>query len=273
MFGDAALRASGAGTTRWTSGPGEQRASLLREDWRVNRCEASGPTADQKACCAYSTVRRSKSTRGRPHGRSIPPMIPEPGVVAIGLPHAGAEYERSMVRPRPRSARVRLCAAGRHRSSWLVVVALVACCWPPSTEAASGAEPQRPFGLHTFTHPAGTIQPSDVSQAGLNEATAAFYNAWKGRYLVNGCGANRYYVYVNADRGNSGINRASISISEGHGYGMLITALMAGFDPNAQLYFDGLYRFFKDHPSNASGHDPALPYPGRGTPVRPATDP
>jgi hypothetical protein len=39
----------------------------------------------------------------------------------------------------------------------------------------------------------------------------------------------------------------SISISEGHGYGMLILALMAGYDPHAQTYFDGMFRMFTDH--------------------------
>lgn len=135
---------------------------------------------------------------------------------------------------------------------WLTCVLMVMCFSSLSIEPAGGAEPQHPFGRNTPRHPAGTIQPNDVSPPGLTEATAAFYNAWKARYLVNGCGADRYYVYVNADRRSSGVNRTSISISEGHGYGMLITALMAGVDPDAQRYFDGLYWFFKDHPSNVS---------------------
>jgi endo-1,4-beta-D-glucanase Y len=41
----------------------------------------------------------------------------------------------------------------------------------------------------------------------------------------------------------------AVSSSEGHGYGMLLTAIMAGYDPLAKTYFDGLYRFFKAHPS------------------------
>ncbi len=158
-----------------------------------------------------------------------------------------------MVRLRLSDGHVRRLAPGRHLPQWVLTMVLVACCSGPPAHGALGApEPQYPFGTHALAHPAGTIQPSDSSRASLHEVTAAFYNAWKARYLVNGCGANRYYVYVNADRVGSGIDRRSISVSEGHGYGMLITALMAGFDPNARLYFDGLYRFFKDHPSNVS---------------------
>ena len=46
-----------------------------------------------------------------------------------------------------------------------------------------------------------------------------------------------------------------ISVSEGHGYGMMIVAHMAGYDKSAQQIFDGLYKFYRDHPSQ---HDPAL---------------
>jgi endo-1,4-beta-D-glucanase Y len=64
-------------------------------------------------------------------------------------------------------------------------------------------------------------------------------------------------VFINPDGENrySGRPLNSISISEGHGYGMMITTLIAGYDPQAKSYFDGLYKFFKDHPSR---HDPNL---------------
>jgi endo-1,4-beta-D-glucanase Y len=38
-------------------------------------------------------------------------------------------------------------------------------------------------------------------------------------------------------------------VSEGHGYGMVITALMAGYDPEARTIFDGMYTFFKEFPT------------------------
>ena len=44
-------------------------------------------------------------------------------------------------------------------------------------------------------------------------------------------------------------------VSEGQGYGMMIVAHMAGLDPDAKTIFDGLYRFYRDHPSQ---HDPDL---------------
>ncbi len=135
----------------------------------------------------------------------------------------------------------------------LVCVVSAALSSGLNPERAIGAPvPGHPFGAHTFTYAKGSIQPSHVTSPQLDEVTRAFYEAWKKRYLVSGCGSARYYVFVNADRLGRGINGRSISVSEGHGYGMMITALMAGYDPNAQAYFDGLYLFFKDHPSMIS---------------------
>ena len=45
------------------------------------------------------------------------------------------------------------------------------------------------------------------------------------------------------------VNYQPMTVSEAHGYGMLITAHMAGHDPKAKAYFDGLYRYFRAHPS------------------------
>lgn len=42
----------------------------------------------------------------------------------------------------------------------------------------------------------------------------------------------------------------AVTVSEAQGYGMLITALMADYDNGAKDIFDGLYRFYKAHPSS-----------------------
>lgn len=46
--------------------------------------------------------------------------------------------------------------------------------------------------------------------------------------------------------------KKKIATSEGQGYGMMITAYMAGYDPQAKTYFDGLYAFCKAHPSSTN---------------------
>ncbi|WP_291053381.1 glycosyl hydrolase family 8 [Herbiconiux sp.] len=113
-----------------------------------------------------------------------------------------------------------------------------------ATEAAEAellAAPARPFGSHPEPFPVGAAR-APGGTAAADQATAAAYDAWKAAYLKAGCGTGRYYVDA-----SSATN--SLVVSEGQGYGMVVTALMAGYDPNARTAFDGLYRYVQDHPS------------------------
>ena len=115
---------------------------------------------------------------------------------------------------------------------------------PDGATIGLGGQLGYPFGSHKKAYAAGVIRPTgDV--ADLDGKTAAAYDKWKTAYLVAGCGDGRSYVKANP------VN-APLVVSEGQGYGMLITAIFAGHDPGAQASFDGLYRFFRDHPSR--GH-------------------
>lgn len=103
--------------------------------------------------------------------------------------------------------------------------------------------PKRPFPQHV-TYAAGSIRPTIPTQAILDADVKAAYNRWKDNYLVR-MGRNtpeRYRVKF---------SKASNAptVSEGQGYGMLIVVYMAGHDPEAQDLFDGLWRYFRDHPS------------------------
>lgn len=113
------------------------------------------------------------------------------------------------------------------------------------TQSSTTAGPLYPFPQHA-TYTPGSIKPNHIDQDELDRAVESFYDTWKSTYLTQGCGEGRYYVYMTTATGGG---ENSISTSEGHGYGMVITALMAGYDPQAQEIFDGLYAFFKDHPS------------------------
>src|SRR5262245_36363788 len=99
-----------------------------------------------------------------------------------------------------------------------------------------------PFGSHPLSYVADSILPSNRTQAQLDAATKAFYDTWKSRYLKRGCGTNRAYVATGMSD--------SKTVSEAHGYGMVILAFMAGHDGQAQARFDDMYRYFADHPSN-----------------------
>jgi endo-1,4-beta-D-glucanase Y len=146
---------------------------------------------------------------------------------------------------------------------WLFAAAVLACtaCMDSAVEDESplGAEDlgtseaavscgsggvNNPFGTHARAYVAG-ILPSHKTAAQRDATTKAFYNTWKSKYLKKGCGSTsghpRYYV-------DSGMDD-SRTVSEAHGYGMLLTAYFAGYDTNAKVEFDGLYYFFKAHQS------------------------
>lgn len=89
------------------------------------------------------------------------------------------------------------------------------------------------------------IKPTNHSQEDLNNDIKSFYDHWKSNYLTE---ANTVGYYIQGD--NTGGSAADKGTSEGHGYGMVITALMAGYDDQAKTYFDGLFNFFDSHRSS-----------------------
>ncbi len=80
----------------------------------------------------------------------------------------------------------------------------------------------------------------------MDDSVRSFYSSWKERYINDDAGPGNYYVWVEGSVGNKQ------SVSEGQGYGMIIVALMAGYDPAARETFDGLFHYYKSHPSRNS---------------------
>ncbi len=105
--------------------------------------------------------------------------------------------------------------------------------------------PARPFPQHT-PYLGGAILPSHLSQDAMDDTVRSFYLKWKEHYILPGCIQGEKYVWFEGTKGNN------ICVSEGQGYGMMIVALMAGFDSSAQETYDCLFRFYKSHPSTTS---------------------
>jgi endo-1,4-beta-D-glucanase Y len=101
-----------------------------------------------------------------------------------------------------------------------------------------------PFPQHVkyFT---GTIKPGHISQQQMDSSVQSFYSAWKERYINDDAGPGEYYIWFEKPGGTR-------CVSEGQGYGMIIVALMAGFDTKAQKLFDGLFKYYRSHPSSHS---------------------
>jgi endo-1,4-beta-D-glucanase Y len=128
-------------------------------------------------------------------------------------------------------------------------VLLIVCGLLGFALCAAGAE-RRPFPQHT-RYAAGTLKPNAVSQAQLDQSVVEFYRLWKAKYLRT-AGPDQLYIFCNAEQS---FPARTVSVSEGHGYGMLATVLMAGADPKAQADFDALFRYFRAHPAL---HHPGL---------------
>lgn len=122
------------------------------------------------------------------------------------------------------------------KRGWFVIIILI---WSIPLCAQN---PTRPFPEHV-TYAKGSIKPNHISQNKLDQLTLSFYDQWKKQYIKTGCHPDEYYVWFER-KGNKQC------VSEGQGYGMIITALMAGADPSAKSTFDGLYQYCRAHPGN-----------------------
>ncbi len=89
--------------------------------------------------------------------------------------------------------------------------------------------------------------------------TVKFYKYWKKRYLKKDTyvkDASLYYVcYADKDSEEyrdeyKDAKAPPVTVSEAHGYGMLITVSMADYDKDAKAIFDGLYEYYLAHRSS-----------------------
>ncbi|MBN2801486.1 MAG: hypothetical protein JXR91_00175 [Deltaproteobacteria bacterium] len=105
--------------------------------------------------------------------------------------------------------------------------------------------PGHPFGSHHQKYAKGVILP-DVSQDEMDAAVISVYDNWKKSYVKSGspCKKGQYWVATNMGDKST--------VSEAHGYGMIIMAYMAGYDKDAKKIFDGMYDYFRAHPSKYS---------------------
>ncbi|WP_293307716.1 glycosyl hydrolase family 8 [Pedobacter sp. UBA5917] len=102
-------------------------------------------------------------------------------------------------------------------------------------------------GAVKTSYTAGTIKPNHKSAEQLNADLGMVYDRWKKNYLTEDIGVKGQY-YIKSQR------TGTVTVSEAHGYGMISLAYLAWYDKDAKLYFDGMARFFKAHPSNGNKH-------------------
>lgn len=126
-----------------------------------------------------------------------------------------------------------------------ILVATMSSCKKESiTEPENVLNAYHPFPNHT-NYIGNHIKPNNYSQAELDNQTKVFYDDWKNAHLRNDCNENEYYIYSGS---------GAKTISEAHGYGMMVMCFMAGYENKAKIYFDGLYTYYKSHPSTINNY-------------------
>ncbi len=77
----------------------------------------------------------------------------------------------------------------------------------------------------------------------MDVAVTTFYETWKDNPILQPVDKNdEYYILLdNLYKGYAGAKECSDSFPEAHGYGMMITAIMAGSED--KRYFDGALSF------------------------------
>ncbi len=97
---------------------------------------------------------------------------------------------------------------------------------------------------YTYTSP---IKPSQYTQSDMEAHVQQYWDYWSGKYLKQSTVETTWYYVLgesNGDTPSSWGGTDAKATSEGHGYGMIITALM-----DKQTEFDGLYNMYKAFPS------------------------
>lgn len=87
----------------------------------------------------------------------------------------------------------------------------------------------------------------------LSNETLNYYEQWKNKYVTENpyvTEEKQYYVFYGEKTYAEAGYTVEVTVSEAHGYGMLIMAGMAEYDSQAKDIFDGMYRFYKAHPSS-----------------------
>jgi endo-1,4-beta-D-glucanase Y len=134
---------------------------------------------------------------------------------------------------------------------WEVVMAFNRSSSSMASGFAASGSPEfcganRPFPQN-LTYP-GCIKPNNVTQTDMNNSVQSHYDHWKNTYVKQSNGVTPgggYYVSMKGTGGSGD----EITTSEAHGYGMIIFALMAGYDSQAKQYFDGMFNMFDKHRS------------------------
>ena len=91
----------------------------------------------------------------------------------------------------------------------------------------------------------------------LPDDTQQYYREWKETFLRKNPyvkNEEQYYVFYGEQTYEQAQSTVEVTVSEAHGYGMLIAVMMSDYDSDAKDIFDGMYRYYLAHPSSIGPH-------------------
>ncbi len=100
---------------------------------------------------------------------------------------------------------------------------------------------------------AATQEVHNMTTNALSDETIRFYNYWKEKYLAQDTYVQdemQYYVFYGEQTYAEADDAVAVTVSEAHGYGMLIAVSMAEYDNEAKDIFDGMYWYYRAHLSS-----------------------
>jgi endo-1,4-beta-D-glucanase Y len=148
-------------------------------------------------------------------------------------PGPAAAATMARVGARSTHARTPASPGGTDAATAAAVDAALPAATPRALAAAT-----RPFPHHT-TYTSGVIKPTNVTQSAMDSKVSSLYASWKSTYLRTSGGQG---TWVKFDSGNN-------TVSEAHGYGMVLAAYMAD-----QSTFDSMYGYYTKHFSQNGPH-------------------
>ncbi|CAM4208517.1 glycosyl hydrolase family 8 [Erysipelothrix inopinata] len=111
----------------------------------------------------------------------------------------------------------------------------------------------RSFPQHT-RYVSDSIRPNHISQEEMDQTVQRLFTEWKQKYLkVDPNNIDQKYVWY-SDGNPDDYEDNEITVSEAHGYGMIILAMMANQYNHTQSDYDAMFRYFKAHPSEINSN-------------------
>lgn len=103
----------------------------------------------------------------------------------------------------------------------------------------------------------------------VTQETKDFYAEWKEKYVMQNPYTDevQYFVCYGEETYEDTHRETEVTVSESHGYGMLIAASMAQYDKDSKELFDGMYRFYSAHTSEIGPHLMAWQQADNGTEI------